>query len=85
MTVRYHSRNGCLQPDYLCQSKSIQQAQPICQSIPGAGIDQAIGELLVEVVTPVTLDVALAVQQELQSQLKEADRLRTTSSGASTL
>jgi len=76
MTVRYHSRNGSLQPDYLCQSRTIQQAEPICQSIPGAGIDQTIGELLVEVVTPVTLDVALAVQQELQSRLEEADRLR---------
>ena len=30
----------------------------------------------VEAVTPITLEVALAVQQELQSRLDEADRLR---------
>src|SRR5262249_47915168 len=32
--------------------------------------------LLVEVVSPMNLDVALTVQQELQSRLEEADRLR---------
>jgi len=64
MTVRYHSRRGQLFPDY------------VCQHIPGGGIDEAVGNILVEAVTPVTLEVALAVQQELQSRLDEADRLR---------
>ena len=32
--------------------------------------------LLVEAVSPVALEVALTVQQELQSRLEEADRLR---------
>src|SRR5438445_12003102 len=48
----------------------------MCQHLPGAAIDEAIGNILVEAVTPVTLEVALAVQQELQSRLEEADRLR---------
>ncbi len=76
MTVRYHKRNGRLDTDYLCQRHGIEYAQPICQSVPGAGIDQAIGELLVQMIEPVTLEVALAVQQELQSRLDEADQLR---------
>src|SRR5439155_4801172 len=50
--------------------------EPLCQQIPGAGIDRLIGDLLVETVSPMTLDVALTVQQELQSRLDEADRLR---------
>ena len=76
MTVRYHSRRGQLFPDYVCQREGIEHAEPACQHIPGAGIDEAVGDILVEAVTPVTLEVALAVQQELQSRLDEADRLR---------
>ena len=76
MTVRYHSREGGLWPEYLCQREGIEHAKPKCQQIPGAGIDQAIGELLVEAVSPVALEVALCVQQELQCRIEEADRLR---------
>ena len=76
MTVRYHSRRGKLFPDYICQREGIEHGEPICQRIPGAAIDEEVGDLLMEAVTPVTLEVALAVQQELQSRLEEADRLR---------
>jgi Recombinase/Recombinase zinc beta ribbon domain len=76
MTVRYHVRAGRLCPDYLCQREGIEHAQPLCQHVPGSGIDEAIGELLVEAVSPVALEVALTVQQELQSRLEDADRLR---------
>jgi DNA invertase Pin-like site-specific DNA recombinase len=76
MTIRYHVRNGHLCPDYLCQREGIEKAQPLCQHVPGSGIDEAISELLVEAVSPVALEVALNVQQELQSRLEEADRLR---------
>ena len=76
MTVRYHSREGRLWPEYLCQRDGIEHAKPLCQRIPGAGIDQAIGELLVAAVSPVALEVALSVQLELQSRIEEADRLR---------
>lgn len=76
MTVRYHSRRGRLVPDYVCQRKGIERAEPICLHIPGAAIDEEIGNILVEAVTPVMIEVALAVQQELQCRLDEADRLR---------
>lgn len=76
MTVRYHMRRGAVSPDYVCQRKGIETARPVCQAIYGAGIDTAIGALLLESVTPVALEVALRVQQELQSRLDEADRLR---------
>jgi len=54
----------------------VQQAQPVCQSIVGAGLDAALGELLVAAVTPLALEVALAVQQELEHHAEEVDRLR---------
>jgi DNA invertase Pin-like site-specific DNA recombinase len=76
MTVRYHQRRDGLVPEYLCQRDGIEHAEGRCQTIPGRGIDQQIGELLLAMVTPVTLEVALTVQQELQSRLDEVERLR---------
>jgi hypothetical protein len=60
----------------VCQQEGIQRAEPICQSIPGSQIDEAISQLLLEMITPVTLEVALDVQRQLLTQLDQADRLR---------
>ena len=76
MTVRYHRRQGRRVPDYVCQRQGIQTASAKCQSIPGAGIDRAIGALLVELMTPVTLNIALTVQKELTERAEQADAWR---------
>jgi DNA invertase Pin-like site-specific DNA recombinase len=76
MTVRYYTRFGRLVPEYLCQRTGIERGEPVCQRILGGALDEAIGNLLVQAVTPLSLEVALSVQQELQSRLEEADRLR---------
>jgi DNA invertase Pin-like site-specific DNA recombinase len=76
MTVCYHHRFGRLTPDYLCQTNCVEEGQPACQRIPGTGIDEAVGQLLVRRVTPLALEVALNVQSEIQHHLAEADRLR---------
>ena len=76
MTVRYHTRKGTQCPEYVCQSEGIDNAMAKCQTIPGSGIDQAIGEILVETVTPITLEVALQVQAELEARAQETDDLR---------
>ena len=73
MTVRYHVRRGRQVPDYVCQRDGIRTAGAKCQSIPGAGIDLAIDASLVELMTPVTLTVALKVQDELAARADEAD------------
>jgi len=76
MTVRYHVQGGRRVPDYMCQRQGIERAQPVCQQIHGQALDAAIGRLLVETVTPLTLQVALQVQQELESRAEEGARLR---------
>jgi len=76
MTVRYHTRRGKQWPEYVCQRQGIDTATAKCQSIPGSGVDETIGELLVQTVTPVTLEVALQVQAELEAQTEEAGALR---------
>lgn len=77
MTVRYHTYKGRVTPDYICQRDSIENAgKGPCQVVPGAGLDKAIGNLLVEAMTPMALEVALAVQGELEARVDEADQLR---------
>ena len=76
MTIRYRNRKGGIQPIYVCQRESVDHAEPVCQAIPGAKIDEAVGALLLEMVTPLSLEVALEVQDSLQTQFDEADRLR---------
>ena len=73
MTVRYLSRKGCLVPAYMCQREGIERAERVCQDIIGANIDVAIGNLLLDTLTPMTLEVALAVQQEIQTRYEEVD------------
>jgi hypothetical protein len=44
--------------------------------VPGAVVDEAIASLLLEALTPHALEVALAVQAELDTRVAEADALR---------
>ena len=76
MTIRYYVRHGQLVPEYVCQRDGIEKAERICQRLVGGDLDQAIGDLLIETVKPLALEVALAVQEELDSRAEEADRLR---------
>ena len=76
MHVRYTARTDGLVPTYVCVGRGKPFGDPLCQSILGSGIDQAVGQLVVESVTPIALTVALAVQREMTARLDEADRLR---------
>ncbi len=76
MTVRYHTRQERLVPEYVCQRDGIEHALSICQRVIGDQIDNAVGRLLVEGVAPLALEVTLSVQQELQARIEEVDKLR---------
>jgi DNA invertase Pin-like site-specific DNA recombinase/F0F1-type ATP synthase membrane subunit b/b' len=75
MTIRYNSDRQRVASTYVCTSES-RHGGPYCQIVSGIRVDQAIGALLVEAVTPLALEMALSVQQEIQDRLGEADRLR---------
>jgi DNA invertase Pin-like site-specific DNA recombinase len=76
MKVFYHVRSGYRVPDYICDGRTVDDPQPDCQWISGKDVDEAVSELLLEVVTPVAVEVTLAVQQELQARWDEVERLR---------
>jgi len=76
MGVRYSMVRGVPVPEYHCQREAIEHAQPRCAVIGGGPIDRAIGELLVETVSPLALGVALEVEAELAARSAETDGLR---------
>lgn len=79
MTVRYRSYHGACVPEYWCGRSRINTGQSgLCQVIHGGALDDAIGAVLVEAMTPLALEVALTVQQELATRADDADRLRRT-------
>ena len=77
MTVSYHRRrSGELLPDYNCAREGIATGTPPCQTICGAGVDQAVAKLVLEQLTPLAIETALAVSTELAQRAEHADRIR---------
>lgn len=76
MQVQYHERRGHLYPDYICGHAASRYGEKQCQRISGRDLDCAVGELLLATVNPMNLEVALAVEQEVEARLEEVDRLR---------
>jgi len=75
MTVHYHLYRGKPSPDYMCQREGIQHGKSFaCQAIVGKHIDKAIGELIVELMSPVTLELSIAVQKEREQRWQESDQ-----------
>ena len=76
MTIRYHKRRGSqLSPDYICRG-SLRKFEPrVCQSIPGHEIDKLIAKTLIEKMTPAAIEVAISVQDELHTRIKESDKI----------
>jgi DNA invertase Pin-like site-specific DNA recombinase len=73
MSIRYRMAYHQLAPTYICEEDSVRR---VCQRVPGAVVDQTISVLLLELVQPMTLEVALAVQQEVEARITETDALR---------
>jgi len=76
MTVRYHHRRGREFPTYMCQRDGIENAQRICAAIPGADLDTRIGRLLLDRLSPLAVEAALAVSAELEQRAADADAMR---------
>ena len=74
--VRYAARRGRLEAWYICDRAHSYRAEPPCQSIAGPPVDQAIGMLIAEQMTPAAIELALEIRKEIEARHEEADRLR---------
>src|SRR2546426_7940863 len=76
MSIHYSLTYHQVVPTYVCQEASVRKAEKVCQRVPGGVVDLAISNLLLELMQPMTLQVALAVQQEVEARVAETDALR---------
>lgn len=77
MSVRYHSHHNKSIPTYWCGRRPLQRGETsLCQTVHGGALDAAISDIIIDAMTPLAIEVALGVQQELASRQEEADRLR---------
>jgi hypothetical protein len=76
MGIHYNIAYRKVTPTYVCQEASVRRGDKVCQRVPGGAVDQAISNLLLELMEPMTLQVALAVQQEVEARVTETDELR---------
>ena len=74
--VRYAARRGRLEAWYVCDRTHGTRGEPNCQSIAGPPIDEAIGALVAEKMTPAAVELALEIRREIEARYQEADQLR---------
>ncbi len=75
MTLRYHNYGDRLVPQYMCQKRSVEYSEKVCQSIKGGDVDSEISRLLLKTVTPLAMEVALSVQEELLKRKEEIENM----------
>jgi len=74
--VRYAARRGRLEAWYVCDRAHGTRGVPNCQTIAGPPIDEAIGTLVAERMTPAAVELALEIRKEIEARYQEADQLR---------
>ena len=76
LRARYAARRERLEAWYVCDRAHGSRGEPNCQSIAGAPVDEAIGELISAKMTPAAVELALEIRKEIETRHEEADRLR---------
>jgi len=77
MRSRYREMRGKLESWYVCDRATDARAEPNCQSIAGPPVDEALGRLVAEKMTPAAVDLALEIRREIEARYDEADQLRS--------
>ncbi len=68
--------HGRLESWYICDRAHGYHGEPNCQSIAGPPIDEAVGRLMAEKMTPAAVELALEIRREIEVRHEEADQLR---------
>ncbi len=74
--VRYATRRGRQEAWYVCDRGHTARGELNCQSIAGAPIDEAVGLLVAEEMTPAAVGLAIEIRREVEARCVEADQLR---------
>lgn len=76
LRVRYAARRGRQEAWYVCDRGHTARGEANCQSIAGAPVDEAIGLLVAEKMTPAAVELAIEIRREVETRHEEADQLR---------
>lgn len=76
LRARYRDTRGKLESWYVCDRATDSRAEPNCQSLAGTPIDEAVGHLVAEKMTPAAVELALEIRREIETRYEEADQLR---------
>ncbi|MGO4570199.1 recombinase family protein [Rhizobium sp. 2YAF20] len=74
--MRYAARRGRQEAWYVCDRARTNRGEPLCQAIAASPVDEAIGMLIAEQMTPAAIELAIEVRKEIEARHEEADRLR---------
>lgn len=69
MYVRYGNHK---RPRYVCVDDAIAR-QAVCQSVPAIEVDAAVARLLLELMTPMAVEMTLAIQSELDRRAAQSE------------
>jgi DNA invertase Pin-like site-specific DNA recombinase len=75
MRVAYRMVKGVRVPRYGC-TRHLERGGDGCHNTVPGQVDEVVGALLVEAMTPLSLEVSLQVSEELRARAEEVDRLR---------
>jgi DNA invertase Pin-like site-specific DNA recombinase len=78
MRVRYQAVSGKLEPYYICTENTVRSADKPCQSVRGSAVDDAIGALILDSVTPAAIELTLAIEDEIAGRIEQAATQRVT-------
>jgi hypothetical protein len=76
LRVRYRAVRGKPESWYVCDRATDARAEPNCQSLAGPPIDEAVGLLVANEMTPAAVKLALEIRKEIEARCDEADQLR---------
>ena len=76
LRVHYAARLGRLDAWYVCDRAHGSLGEPNCQSIAGPPVDEAIGRLIADRMTPAAVEMVLEIRKEIEARHAEADQLR---------
>ena len=74
--VRYATRRGRQEAWYVCDRGHTARGELNCQSIAGAPIDEAVGSLVADEMTPAAVELAIEIRREVEARCEESDQLR---------
>lgn len=66
MITRYNQNGGGLR--YICDRRHTQYREPVCQSVSGTPLDQAVSRVVLEAIQPLALELSLKVAAEVESE-----------------